>query len=168
MLTRKTQNLFVAGLLVVCVILFFIFKGIEPYFFSASDNLHIIDVHVKEGGFGALFDVGYISKAAKAYDTERYQQTFFLVDLVFPVVYSSLFLFLSYQSRKRKWYKWILLMYIAGALFDYGENSAFLYYLHHPSDLGATVTAYCTSFKSILFVSNALIGLFLFVRGFFK
>lgn len=164
-LTRRAQVLMVLVLLLTCIVFFYIFQGILPYYFSGRNNLHIIDIHVMRCGVACLFDSDYISNVRKAYNAERYTETFFLVDLLFPIIYTSLFLVLSYAFWNRKWNKWLLLVFIAGMMSDLGENGAFLYYLYHPGNTAATVTAICTSIKSLLFPVNFGLSLVLFTRG---
>ncbi len=114
-----------------------------------------------------LFDGPYVEKAAKYYDREKYQHSFIILDFFFPVIYSLLFVSLGFAYRSRKWYGLFLSLIVAGALFDYGENFNMLYYLYHPSHRQASLVAFCTSIKSLLFAFNIVSNILLFVIGLF-
>ncbi len=160
--------------ILTCVILLAVFYGysllfppVNKYYFKAPPGLHIIDVHVQDCKIAGLFNGPYVELAARYYDKEKYQHSFLVLDFFFPVIYSLLFASLGFAFRNRKWYWLVLSMIVAGALFDYGENFSFLYYLNHPSHWQASLVAFCTSIKSLLFAFNIVSSIILFVLGLF-
>ena len=154
-----------AGLFLIFALIFF--PWANDYCFNDNTGLHIIDVHVQKCGVNGLFDGPYVEEAALKYRDGKYEKSFLIVDTIFPIVYSLLFISLI-SVRETKYHVLFVALIVAGALFDYGENFSFLYYLHHPSPRQAGIVAFFTSIKSILFPANIILALFLFVRGLIK
>jgi hypothetical protein len=131
---------------------------------------HPIDSHVLESF--KLFDTVYVQNAAQlGYNKANYFKLFFPVDLIFPIVYTLLFLSILLQFKGKIFYKWASGLIIAGCLLDYGENFSFAFYLisnYHPLSF---IVAFFTTTKSIVFAINslfAIVGLFIVIKSFIK
>ena len=164
-LTFRAQAFLVLLFLIICVIFFFIFQGVEPYYFSGTPPLHTIDLHIKCVGLKGLFDWGYLSRVRHAYDPDRYRCTYYLIDLAFLLVYTFLFFLLSYKFWRKSWIRWIFCVYLVGMLADFIENSAFLYYLKRANESLAIVSSYCTTIKSFIFPLNLIVSFGLYISG---
>ena len=157
-------------LLLLSLIMLFktVFSLIVPYYIKqGSETKAPIDTRVQQLEF---FDDEYVKQAKIDYDATQYFKLFFQLDLVFPVVYSILFLtilsvfknkeFWIYKNEKRYYtLRWLI---IAGMAFDYLENFTFLLYLKSTFDL-AWIVAFFTTIKTVLFAANAVF----FIIGFF-
>lgn len=167
MTTPKQKQLMTSALLLaVCIGFWFLFGSIREDYCKECDenNIHIIDVHVRECKFYGLFDGPYVAKAAKFYDKEKYKGSYLFIDSLFPLAYSAFLLSLSYGLRKRRWYRWVLTLIVLGALLDYGENFSFLSYLSAATPGKARVVAAFTTLKTLLFCANGAIAIFLLVK----
>jgi hypothetical protein len=129
---------------------------------------HPIDVHVLE--CFKFFDYQYVQNARQfGYNHANYFKLFFPLDLVFPIIYSLLFLSIVQQLQKKTYFKTALVLIFTGYFLDYGENFSFAIYLIYNLRPLAFIVAFFTSLKSIVFAFNcvfALIGLFSLVKNF--
>ncbi len=159
-----------ACLLAACVGFNFLFKSLNVKCCTDKEQpaLHIIDIHLMKCMDSGWFDGPYVEKAASIYKKDIYKRTFLVADTIFPIVYSSFIISLGIAFRKRRWYPLIVLLIIAGALLDWGENFSFLSYLNNPSPSQASQVAFFTTLKSVLLPINLLIGCFLLIRGYIK
>ena len=160
----KKKRLIVSGsLLLLCVGFYIAFTAfVNDYCFRRTANLHIIDSHIMYCGIDGLFDGDYVEEAAPAYNKEKYRHSYLIVDSLFPIAYSAFFIsLLSFvkENTRRLWFIFFIALVVIGALFDYGENFSFLYYLEHPSKDQADRVAFFTSIKSLLVLSNFGIGI---------
>lgn len=108
----------------------------------------------------AFFNVDFVREAkATGYNIPQYFQTFFIVDLIFPLVYTILMLSINSLVRDQKKYHWLRKLIWAGMIADYLENFTFAFYLKSSGDGLAIVVATFTTIKTILFVVNMIISL---------
>ncbi|MFT3912378.1 MAG: hypothetical protein QM737_23325 [Ferruginibacter sp.] len=129
----------------------------DYYFLGLCKITHPIDEHV----FRTLhfFDTDYVIKAKSCgYNHPRYFVSYFIVDMIFPLIYSAFFLSIIDVFKKTPLYKFFFILIIAGCLFDYMENGSIAVFLCMRGDgLAATVTFF-TMIKSILFFVNVVLG----------
>ncbi len=151
---RFTLHYFAITLLFV--LLFYSLDGF--YFLGMCKMSHPIDEHV----FRTLhfFDTDYAIKAKNCgYNHARYFISYFIVDLIFPLIYTAFFLSIIDIFKKKPLHKFLFILIIAGCLFDYMENGSVAVFLCMRNDgLAATVTFF-TTIKSILFFINGIVGL---------
>jgi hypothetical protein len=131
---------------------------------------HPIDVHVLE--CFKFFDYQYVQNARQfGYNHANYFKFFFPLDLVFPIIYSLLFLSIVQQLQKKTYFKTAVVLIFTGCFLDYGENFSFAAYLMYNFNPLGFVVAFFTSLKSIVFAVNcvfAIVGLYYLVKGIFK
>lgn len=157
--------------LVTAIVFYFLFEATTGYFIKDPlTTPHAIGAHdMKTGKF---FDNAFILKAKwQGYDHERFFRSWFLLDLVFPLVYSVLFFCCAVfyrnsktlnerQATKRNlFYRYLGYCIIAGACMDYGENFSFAFFLLSSNDNLAVAVAFFTAFKSMLYSINMLLAL---------
>ncbi len=149
---RFTLNYFSLTLL---FILFFYSLG-GFYFTGLCKMSHPIDEHV----FRTLhfFDTDYVIKAKSCgYNHARYFISYFIADMIFPVIYTAFFLSVIAPLKKMPLYKKILfILIIAGCLFDYLENASVAVFLCMRSDGLASTVTFFTAIKSVLFFINGV------------
>ncbi|AEV99473.1 hypothetical protein A4D02_26905 [Niastella koreensis] len=137
----------------------FIFGEIESYYIkNAVVSPHPIDVHSWEAKF--KIDKQYVMDAKHfGYDHQRYFTSFFPLDLVFPVVYTLLFMSCLQVCTHLKLYRILAVVIVMGAIFDYLEDLSFATYLLGAGDGIATVVSYFTTIKTILLIANIFMAL---------
>jgi hypothetical protein len=158
-----------------------LFAYIERFhFFDGSETItHIIDVHlIPDRSMSSLSDFGkrffdhrYVKAAAALYKPDIYMRSFYLVDFFFPFAYGFLFLALFAYWRGTNYFRVFRAAVFACVAFDLSENSFFAYYLFHPRGNANVLVAFCTTVKSILFITCALVAIFGFIAAgyrFFK
>ena len=150
-------------LFVICRVLFSIMVGnyIRPECMNDPDHNYPIDVRVQVTH--KFSDAGWVKEMGTGcYNAGGYFRTFFLLDMVFPIVYTLLMLTgvqLVQPPRKTVF----LVAIFAGALFDYLEDFSFALFLKTHADWLASSTALFTTLKSILFPLNLLTAFVLLV-----
>jgi hypothetical protein len=112
------------------------------------------------------FDQQYVKdvKENGVYKFPEYLKSFVPMDLVFPALYTLMFLTVLNVRRNKELYKGVfktfynIFFYLvfAGMILDYMENVAFFVYLKMQSDLSFLV-AILTTIKTLIFIGN-LIG----------
>lgn len=159
----QTDNLIVKKLITVAIfaVLFFIFRYLFtlaiPYFiYNPALTPHSIDAHVAE--CKCFFDAEYV-KLAKygGYFHEGFYKTFALIDLVFPIIYTTMFLTALAIHRGQRMYIYLKCLVIAGCVADYLENFSFAIYLQLKGPELSPLIAFFTSIKSILFLINSVV-----------
>jgi len=146
--------------IVIYLPLFFVFKYIFGkitgyYIKDPGITPHPIDVHPYE--CKVLFDSNYIIDAKHTgYDHTKYFQSFLPLDLVFPLVYTLLFLCIIEVFKKKAVYKFLFTLILAGGIFDYLEDLSFALFLNLSKDGLAATVAFFSSLKTILFIFNLL------------
>ncbi|MEO8770968.1 MAG: hypothetical protein ABI402_12800 [Ferruginibacter sp.] len=91
------------------------------------------------------------------YDHARYYITFFVMDMIFPLIYTCMFLS-TVSGLKKNWMHVLFLISIfAGCLFDYLEDFSFAVFLSVRGDELAPAVAFFTTIKSFLYVVNMII-----------
>lgn len=144
----------------VCV---YTFGSVNPYVFTPSaEATHIIDSHLQEC-HRCFFDSGYVQLAAQQYIPAHYLHAYYILDFIFPFVYSTLYLLLASGLRGRKSYRLFLATVIIGGAFDLLENTSFVFYLYHRLDWLSVQVAIFTTLKSVLFLANAIFALVAFI-----
>lgn len=158
---KKLKN----SLIFICIFILFktVFALIVPYYINMSDKMTgPIDARVGEC---CCFDQQYVQDVKKdnVYKVSGYQELFVPMDLVFPVLYTMMFLTLLnvrknellYKGRFKKFYDIFFYTVYAGMIFDYLENLIFFLYLKTDVELSLLV-AILTTIKTLLFVINIL------------
>ena len=137
----------------------FIFGEIDSYYIKNTvASPHPIDVHAWVVKF--KIDKQYVMDANHyGYDHQRYFTSFFPLDLVFPVVYTLLFMSCLQVCTSRLLYRVLAIVIIMGAVFDYLEDLSFATYLLGAGDGIATVVSYFTTIKTALIIANGFIAL---------
>lgn len=151
-------------LLAIVMICMYIFMQLTDYYIlDASLTPHPIDSHVEEC---KCFDAEYV-KLAKygGYDHARYYWSFALLDLIFPLVYTFMFMCVLQIYSGYKFYIYLRWLAIAGCVFDYLENFSFAVYLQLKGPGFASVVAFFTAIKSVLFLINLIVFFGGFVWG---
>jgi hypothetical protein len=140
-----------------------IFPIVNEYVFSpVKDANHIIDSHLQEEWLDGFFDSRYVQAAGERYIKERYI-AYYILDVIFPFIYTSAFFLMAIARRKRIEFKIFRTSLIACLVLDLLENSSFFIYLYN-KDVGlAFVVSVFTTFKSVLFLLNLLFALFAFL-----
>lgn len=168
--------------LVVSTTLFFVgvflFSQIKSchYFTPTAAASHIVDTHLMPDGtdtslqqYGRrFFDAAYVKEAAKAYAPSRYVSSFFILDFFFPFVYGFFLLSLAASWKQRPFYRVLKAGVVLCVLFDLSENFGFAYYLFHRQQNAYHFVAFCTTLKSLLFVSCFSASLLAFIIAVFK
>ena len=159
-------------LIVVYLILFtafkYIFSLINPlYLVNLAKTPHAIDIH--PWACKVLFDKDYIIDAKHlGYDHSMYYRTFLPLDLVFPLIYTLLFLSILQAIKKPVVYKCLFILILAGGLFDYLEDLSFSWFLTMPNDTWAAAVAFFSSLKTVLFIFNLLTAAAILAYTIFK
>ncbi|MEO6734409.1 MAG: hypothetical protein ABIN01_24525 [Ferruginibacter sp.] len=159
----QTGNLILKKLITVAIfaVLFFIFRYLfnlaTPYYiYNAALTPHSIDAHMAE--CKCFFDAEYIRLAKYGgYYQEGFYKTFALIDLVFPIIYTTMFLTALAIHRAQRLYIYLKWLVIAGCVADYLENFSFAIYLQLSELDLAPVIAVFTSVKSVLFLVNSVV-----------
>ena len=146
--------------LVLFLLFRFIFGKIEPYYIkNAAASPHPADVHAWKNHF--RIDKQYVMTAKySGYNHRRYFLSFFPLDLVFPVLYTLLFMSCLQVCALPQLYKVLAVVIIAGAVLDYLEDLSFATYLLGAGDGIATVVSYFTTIKTAFFITNIFMALF--------
>lgn len=137
----------------------FIFDKIEPFYIkNAVASPHPIDVHAWKVKF--RIDKQYVIDAKNyGYNHLHYFLSFFPLDLVFPVLYTLLFMSCLQVCTNPKLYKALAVVIIAGAVLDYLEDLSFGAYLLGAGDSIAIVVSYFTAIKTAFFITNIFLAL---------
>ncbi len=155
----------------VYIMLFVIFRTlfhlIIPYYLHAGAGMTgPIDAHAT--CFSNFFDAGYVQEAKdRGYDHAAYFELYLPLDLIFPLIYTSMFVIMIKLYEQYRIYDILKWMIIAGCVFDYLENSSFSIFLLLKGNGLAPVVAFFTTIKTCLFVSNCLVFLVGFLIGIF-
>jgi hypothetical protein len=134
-----------------------IFHGLTPcYAYPTGPTPNPIDTRVIDSGH--FFDSHYVIAAKQSgYNIPCYYQTFLVLDLIFPLIYTFfLFSMLQFVKEKRV-YTTLKYLSIAGFAFDWLEDLSFALFLKLPGNALAPFVAACTTFKTILFLTNILV-----------
>ena len=154
------------ALLYTCLFLLFrtVFILLIPYYINVSSGMKgPIDARVFDLKF---FDEAYVRLAKNGgYIPAQYYNLYFPLDLVFPVIYTSMFLTALQLYKNRKFYKQLRYVVFAGMIFDYLENISFAMYLRSSSLEFSSLVAFFTTIKSILFAVNFIVFLIYILRG---
>jgi hypothetical protein len=121
---------------------------------------HVIDSHVMYSR--KLFDTAYYLNAKEfGYNAHRYFNSFFLVDLIFPVAYTLLFLSTAALLSRSVYYRHLKVLFLTGGLLDYLENFSFALFLNSSDDSLAAPVAVFSTLKSLSFGVNMIVVLFI-------
>lgn len=144
----------------ISVILFpYLFNGIKSYYIKdLCACTHPIDAHPMEK-FDFFNDEYILSAKRICYNIPHYYFSFFILDTIFPVVYTLFFLSVIKVWEKRKKYLYFQVIIFAGLLFDYLENFFFAYFLQAEDDNLSPAISFFSSIKSILVIVNMIIAL---------
>ena len=153
-------------LIYICLFILFtiLFSRIVPYYMNVSEEFDgPIDARAWDC---KCFDQQYVKdvKENGVYKFPEYLKSFVPMDLVFPALYTLMFLTVLNVRRNKELYKGVfktfynIFFYLvfAGMILDYMENVAFFVYLKMQSDLSFLV-AILTTIKTLIFIGN-LIG----------
>ena len=154
------------ALIYLCVVILFslVFSKIVPYYMHVSKEFNgPIDVRVWKC---KCFDPRYVKdvKEKSVYKFPEYLKSFVPLDLVYPVIYTLMFLTLLkvrrnkvlYNGKFKTFYDIFFYLVVAGMFFDYSENLSFLIHLKTQVDLSFLVAA-LTTIKTLFFIAN-LVG----------
>ena len=149
------------ALLYIC--LFIVFRTV----FVLIMPLYIKDPNVMKGPIDArvaeckFFDASYVEQAKKpdGYNAAGYYEVYLPLDLVFPILYTLMFLSILtiykndrfYIYRNQSIYKSLRCLVFAAMIFDYLENFSFCYYLGSPAEISSLI-AFFTTIKTFLFI----------------
>lgn len=153
---KITSGKYIAWYFIGVILFPYLFDAIKPYYL---DDLcacpHAIDEHpLKTFDF---FNGKYILSAKSCYNIPEYYFSFFILDFIFPIVYSIFFLSVIRIWEERKPYLYFQVLIVAGFLFDYLENFFFAYFLRvGDNDLSSLISSF-SSIKSFLFIINMVI-----------
>ena len=121
-----------------------------------------IDAHV---AVCKCFDPAYVqqAKTEDGYVVKEYFQLYLPLDIVFPVLYTLMFLTIInvfknkelYYGIYKKLYHLFFYLVFAGMIFDYLENITFSWYLKSNLDLSSLI-AFLTTIKTFLFIINGI------------
>lgn len=157
------------SLLYIC--LFILFRTV----FVLIIPLYIKDPSVMKGPIDArvadckFFDATYVQQAKYGgYIFKEYFEVYLPLDLVFPILYTLMFLTILaiyknekfYIYKNRKLYNSLRYLVFAGMIFDYLENFSFSLYLGSSAEISSLV-AFFTTIKTFLFIlclSGFIIG----------
>jgi hypothetical protein len=92
-------------------------------------------------------------------DMARYFLSFFPLDLVFPALYTLLFMSCLQVCTNPQLYKVLSVVIITGAVLDYLEDLSFATYLLGAGDGIATIVSYFTTLKTAFFITNIFMAL---------
>ena len=148
-------------LLYVCAFIAFrtLFTLIIPHYINETSGM-TGPIDARAADCKCLYDPAYVELAkTTGYNHSTYYSIYFPLDLVFPIVYSSMFLALINMYVTGKKFRWLRYLVIAGCVFDYLENFSFAAYLDAVGNGLAGVVALFTGIKSVLFVLNLLVFL---------
>ena len=150
----------------LCVVILFslLFSCIVPYYMNVSKEFNgPIDTRAWEC---KCFDPQYVNdvKENGIYKFSEYLKSFVPMDLVYPVIYTLMFLTLLnarrnktlYNGTFKTFYDIFFYLVVAGMSLDYMENLSFLLHLKTQIDLSFLVAA-LTTIKTLFFLAN-LVG----------
>ena len=104
-----------------------------------------------------FFDTQYVIDAKESgYNIPHYYRSFFIVDLIFPIIYTLFFLSVFQFVKDKKIYPVLQFFALAGCVFDYLENFSFAIVLQAKGNGLAMLVAGATTFKSIIVAINLL------------
>jgi len=167
-MSKLIREKFIAIYLALFFVFRYIFGRITGYYIKDPVvTPHPIDVHPYE--CKVVFDSNYIIDAKHTgYDHTKYFQSFLPLDLVFPLIYTLLFLCTIEVFKNIAGYKYFFTLILAGALFDYLEDLSFALFLNLSKDGLAGAVAFFSSFKTILFIFNLLVAMLTLVYILFR
>jgi hypothetical protein len=145
---------------ILVVIFRYLFILIAPLVITDMEcTPHVVDADVFERC--AFFKTDYIIAAKQTYNYSAYKEVYFPLDTVFPFVYSLLFMSAAGYARSYKWlYNSMVILIVAGALFDFAENISFSIFLGSSNDSLAGSVSFFSTIKTILFGSNLIFCFF--------
>ena len=158
--TEVSKQLSRVGFYIMLFVIFrTLFSLITPYYLYAGGPTPVpIDAHATSLKY--FFDAGYVQQAKDTgYNHAGYFKFFIPLDLIFPLIYTSLFLSLLQLYKKQKIYAILKWLIIAGCAFDYSENISFSMFLLLKGTALAPVVAFFTTVKTCLFVMNIFVFL---------
>ena len=166
-MTQYFDKKYILFYFILALLFRYIFLLIPPLFITnLAETPVVIDAALMENF--QLFNTRYVLDAKPNYDHVGYWQIYFPLDTVFPVVYSLFFISIADLIRnKRRLFKWLSIMILAGAIFDWIENLLIGIYVSSISNALAPAVSFFTSIKSILFAINIVDSiLILIVSGY--
>ncbi|MEO6671119.1 MAG: hypothetical protein ABIN36_16675 [Ferruginibacter sp.] len=108
---------------------------------------------------GNFFDPSYLIIAKySGYDYARYYLSFFVADMIFPLIYTFLFLSIISGMKKDSWKLLFWISIIGCCISDYLEDFSFVAFLSMRGDELAQSVAVLTAIKSLLFLVNVATG----------
>ncbi|MBS1663623.1 MAG: hypothetical protein JST68_21450 [Bacteroidetes bacterium] len=170
---KLTSPRLIVPYILLVVVFRFIFHGIGHLYLKSScwdDPLcsHPIDTQLLDGGSCRWFCWQYVQDAAHLYYNKAgYFRSFFLVDLVYPIVYTLTMLSIVRFCWNGRYKKIMVAAIWIGMGLDYTENFSFATYLCTDISWLPYLTAFATTVKTIFFISNALVSIFIGVRWLF-
>ncbi|RAJ06569.1 hypothetical protein LX64_01696 [Chitinophaga skermanii] len=158
---------FILRYILLTVLFMLIFYYIKPlYLVNGGPCTGPIDVHPSES-YGHFFDAAYVIKAKNAcYILPRFYYTYFIVDLIFPLLYTALFASAVKTLEHPGVQKTLFFFLLIGMGFDYLENFSFAIFLQLRSNSLAGFVAACSTFKTVFYVMNSLVCMVLILRYF--
>ena len=155
LITKENIILF----LFLTVIFSFIFECIQPYYIKPNESgrlpepIDAVTMKDKE-----IFNANYVIYAKeKSYKIDNYYQSFFIVDMVFPIIYTLFFLSALTTVNYWKRYNLFKKLILAAMVADYLENISFAVFLKLKGDGLAPVVAFFTTIKSLLIAVNIVV-----------
>ena len=148
---------FVLHYFAVMVLFLLVFHFLKIYYINdLATTPYSIDEYVL--CTGDFFSSSYVIAAKNSgYDHAYYYLTFFIADMIFPLIYTCMFLSAISGVKKNRLRVFFLIIIIAGCLFDYLEDFSFAVFLSVRGDKLAPAVAFFTTMKSILYVINGIV-----------
>jgi hypothetical protein len=153
-MNRFISSKFILRYFVIGVVFIVVFNLITTYYaYPNGSTPSPIDSRVFPGWH--FFDSQYVVDAKESgYNIPHFFQSFFPIDLLFPIVYTLFFLSVLQLVGKKKIYPLLKLIVLTGCMFDYLENFSFAIFLKSEGNSPAQLVAGATTIKTILVIIN--------------
>ena len=155
---KLIKPVFVLHYFALMVLFLLLFHFLKIYYINdLATTPYAIDEYVL--CTGDFFSSSYVIAAKNSgYDHAYYYLTFFIADMMFPLIYTCMFLSAISGIKKNRLRAFFLITIIGGCLFDYLEDFSFAVFLSVREDELAPAVAFFTTIKSFLYVINVIIG----------
>jgi hypothetical protein len=155
-MNRVISEKYILQYLAISVAFYFLFEGVSSYYIANQlISPHPIDSHLLYSL--RFFDSQYVVLAKNGgYNIPNFFKSFFVIDLIFPLVYTLLFLSIAQLTKLSRYYEILFYLILIGILLDYTENLSFAVFLKLNGDRFAAVIAFFTTLKSIVFSLNLI------------
>jgi hypothetical protein len=130
---------------------------LKPYYIrDINQTPYSIDEYVL--WTGNFFKPAYVIAAkSSGYDYARYYLYFFMADMIFPLIYTCMFLSIISGIKKNAVYVLFLITILGACIFDYLEDFSFAVFISTRGDELAPAVAFFTTIKSFLYLANVMI-----------